>query len=107
MVSQHAAAHPDATLTSNVSVDEVQTSPRILSVVLEELVANALEHAGQGPEVTVGVQRADGRDRSPARSQPASSMRNTFPRDSRSVKETVPPDRVTTSLTSHSPSPLP
>lgn len=60
VVSQHAAAHPDATLTSNVSVDEVRTSPRILSLVLEELVANALEHAGQGPEVTVGVQRADG-----------------------------------------------
>jgi len=49
------AKYPDATITTAVSADSIHTDPGILSLVVEELLTNALEHAGDGPTVTVDI----------------------------------------------------
>jgi len=59
IVPSVATQHPDATLKTDISVGEVTTAPEILSLVLEEVVTNAVEHAGDSPEVLV---RAEPRD---------------------------------------------
>jgi signal transduction histidine kinase len=52
-----ASAYPDATVETTVQAGTVQTDSRILAIVLEEVVENALEHAGEGPNVEVTVER--------------------------------------------------
>jgi len=51
--------YPGGTITTTVAPDEGWTDPRILSLVLEEVVANALEHAGDAPEVHVDISRTN------------------------------------------------
>jgi len=50
--------HPDATVATAVAVDELRTDRWLLSVVLEELVENALLHAGDAPRVNVEATRS-------------------------------------------------
>jgi signal transduction histidine kinase len=60
-VSSLAARHPDATLTTNLSAEELHTDPTLLSLVVEELLTNAVEHAGDTPDVTLESARESGR----------------------------------------------
>jgi len=53
------AEYTDASVTTAVSVDAIHTDPGILSLVVEELLVNALEHAGDAPAVTVDISRRD------------------------------------------------
>jgi signal transduction histidine kinase len=59
VVSPVAADHPRARITTSVNADTVRTDPRILSRVVEEVVANAAEHAGDGPAVDLAVEQAE------------------------------------------------
>ncbi|MFB6173878.1 MAG: histidine kinase N-terminal 7TM domain-containing protein [Halobacteriales archaeon] len=53
--------HPEATVTTSLEPATVRTDPRILGLVLEEVVGNALEHAGPAPTVeVVGTRTEDG-----------------------------------------------
>lgn len=57
VVSSLAAQHPAAVINTDVSAETVRTDARMLSLVMEELLTNALEHAGDAPEVRIGVSR--------------------------------------------------
>jgi signal transduction histidine kinase len=60
VVSTLADQHPDATVTTAVTAGEIRTDYRLLSLVLTEVVENALVHAGEAPDVRAEVSRADG-----------------------------------------------
>ncbi len=51
--------HPAATVDTSVDVETVHTDPLILSNVLEQVIANGLEHAGEAPTLDVAVWRSD------------------------------------------------
>lgn len=51
--------YPDAAIDTSIEADSVQTDEQILRLVLEEIVANALEHGGDSPEVRVEAQSTE------------------------------------------------
>ncbi len=53
IVSQITAEYPNATIRTNTAVGEIETDSRILSLVLEEVITNSVEHSGDTPEVTI------------------------------------------------------
>jgi signal transduction histidine kinase len=55
VVTPLARAYPDATVRTAVTAGAVQTDLRVLSLVLEEVVENALEHAGETPAVHLEI----------------------------------------------------
>lgn len=55
VVSPLTTEHSDATVTWSVDVQTVRTDPQLLSRIVKEVVANALEHAGEAPTVRVEV----------------------------------------------------
>jgi len=55
VVSPLTTEHPDATVTWSVDAGTVRTDPQLLSRIVEEVVVNALEHAGEAPTVHVEV----------------------------------------------------
>ncbi|MFB6146209.1 MAG: histidine kinase N-terminal 7TM domain-containing protein [Halobacteriaceae archaeon] len=57
VVDAHASAHPAATLSTDVGVDSVRTDRYLFTSVLEEVVENAVTHAGDAPAVAVEVSR--------------------------------------------------
>lgn len=61
-VSEFEAAYPDATLSVTVPDHfEVETDPRLLGVLVENLVENGLEHGGPEPRVEIDARtNADG-----------------------------------------------
>lgn len=59
VVSSLAEAHPDATVTTAVDPDELRTDRRVLTLVVTEIVENALVHAGDDPTVAVEAARTD------------------------------------------------
>lgn len=58
-VSRLGERYPDATITASVGASRVHTDRRVLSLVFEEVLKNALIHAGDAPTVTVEVSRRD------------------------------------------------
>lgn len=54
-----AERHPEATVTTAVGVETLRSDPKILPRIVEEVVANALEHAGAAPQVEVAVEGTD------------------------------------------------
>jgi signal transduction histidine kinase len=63
LTSPLADQYPTATVRADVSADTVHTDPGVLSLVVEELLTNALEHTGDAPAVTVDVSRPSDRVR--------------------------------------------
>lgn len=61
VVDALADEHPTATVDVDVDDGEIQTYPRLLAVVVREVVENALVHAGAAPTVTVDVSVGDDR----------------------------------------------
>jgi signal transduction histidine kinase len=59
VVSSLSDDHPDATVLMTATAETVRSNPRVLSLVLEEAVENALEHAGDSPEVQVTASGTD------------------------------------------------
>jgi signal transduction histidine kinase len=59
VVSQLAGDYPDATVQTSIDVETVRTDRRIFRKVLEEVVANALEHAGSAPTVRIECARRE------------------------------------------------
>ena len=59
IVSRLGKDYPDATIHTSIAVDSVYTDAQILGKVLEEIVANALEHAGESPAVQIAVRSRD------------------------------------------------
>lgn len=55
LVSTLAGDYPRATVDTAVGADTIRTDPRTLSRVVEEVVANALEHDGDAPTVRIEV----------------------------------------------------
>jgi signal transduction histidine kinase len=55
LVSSLREEYPDATIETSIHVDSIRTDTQILRKVLEEVVANALEHAGDAPAVQIEV----------------------------------------------------
>ncbi len=53
IVSPLVEQYPDATIRTDISAGEIATDSRILSVVLEEVITNAVKHAGDAPVVTI------------------------------------------------------
>lgn len=60
-VSPLAAQHSDATIRLNLSADEVSTDAGVLSFVLKEVIANAVQHTGDHPEVLITAERKNDR----------------------------------------------
>lgn len=60
IVTRLGSDYPAATLETSIAVDSVRTDARILRKVLEEVVANALEHAGEAPTVHIEGRSTDG-----------------------------------------------
>ncbi len=58
-VGQVASRFPEATVELSLESASVCTVPRLLAPVLEEVVENALEHAGPGADVAVTASRED------------------------------------------------
>ena len=58
-VAALAAEYPRATVESSVGVDTIRTDPRTLSRIVEEVIVNALEHAGDAPTVHVEITRTE------------------------------------------------
>jgi signal transduction histidine kinase len=61
VVSPLAAEHPAATVEVDVTAETIQTLPELLSLILKEVVENALVHTGSAPTVTVGMTVLDDR----------------------------------------------
>jgi two-component sensor histidine kinase len=50
-----ASEYPDAAVTTDISAVEMRSDPSILSLLVEEVIANALEHSGETPEIDIAV----------------------------------------------------
>ena len=61
IVSELVDQHPDARVTVSVEAGTMWTDPGLLSLVFEEVVENALVHAGDAPEVDIEVSRSNDR----------------------------------------------
>ena len=59
IASRLADDYPAATIELSIDVDSVPSDARILRIVVEEVVANALEHAGTAPVVQIEVASTD------------------------------------------------
>lgn len=59
IVSRLGADYPEATLDTSIDVETVRTDAQILRVVIEEIVANALEHTGDAPSVQIEVRSTE------------------------------------------------
>lgn len=59
IVSRLGGDYPDAAIDASVAAAPVRTDARILREIVEEVVANALEHAGESPAVRIEAQPAD------------------------------------------------
>ncbi|MEF8894351.1 histidine kinase N-terminal 7TM domain-containing protein [Halodesulfurarchaeum sp.] len=53
IVSPLVDQYPDTTIRTDISAGEFTTDSRILSLVLEEVITNAVVHSGDAPEVTI------------------------------------------------------
>lgn len=56
-VSPLAAQHSDATINMNISAGKVSTDTGLLSFVLEEVIANAVQHTGDHPELLITAEQ--------------------------------------------------
>ena len=59
VVSSLSNNYPETRVLTAVTAETVQSDPRVLSLVLEEVVENALEHTSDSPEVQVRVAKTD------------------------------------------------
>lgn len=53
IVSGVLADFPDATISTDISVAEFETDPQVLSMVLGEVITNAIHHSGTAPNVDI------------------------------------------------------
>jgi len=53
IVSPLVDQYPEATIRTDITTEEFVTESRILAIVLEEAVRNAVQHAGVAPEVSI------------------------------------------------------